>query len=161
MSIIFVFLVKDCEKQVSNCIFDTALPSRKGVFQGALHGSAFGDGTDCTSRKTPLVSRQSVRRILPSSARIFNRLQFVTVSFSSAQNTLASTASTDKNADSVFAVGFLSVRYSPTYKTFDRTEWCRFAPFGLRGGDPVYLIVHGQTPRRSERGEGVPLCAVK
>ena len=46
------------------------------------------------------------------------------------------------------------------YQYIERREWCRFAPFGLRGGDPVYLIVHGQPPRRSKRSEGVPLYAL-
>ena len=63
-----------------------------------------------------------VLRHIAAAARIFNQLQFVTVSFPSAQNTLASTTSTDKNADSIFAVGNLSVRYPTTYKKFDRTE---------------------------------------
>ena len=36
-----------------------------------LNGSAFGEGIDCTSRKSCSTSATSVRRILPSGAVIF------------------------------------------------------------------------------------------
>ena len=161
MSIIFVFLVKDCEKQVSNCIFDTCFSFSQRRFSSCIARFSLW-------RRNGLHKPQNafgVKAVRKAHFAVVGaHFQPVTIcnSFISLCAKYARlNCEYRQNADSKNAVGILSVRYSPTYKKFDRTEWCRFAPFGLRGGDPVYLIVHGQTPRRSERGEGVPLCAVK
>ena len=116
MSIIFVFLVKDCEKQVSNCIFDTCFAFSQRRFSRCIARFSLWRRNGLHKPQNAFGVKAVRKAHFAAAARIFNRLQFVTVSFPSAQNTLASTASTDKNADSVLLSAFLSVRYSPTYK---------------------------------------------
>ena len=162
MSIIFVFLVKDCEKQVSNCIFDTRFAFSQRRFSRCIARFSLW-------RRNGLHKPQNafgVKAVRKAHFAVVGaHFQTVTIchSFISlcAKYAHLNCYAPTKMPTAFLLSAFLSVRYPTTYKKFDRTEWCRFAPFGLRGGDPVYLIVHGQTPRRSERGEGVPLCAVK
>lgn len=128
MSIIFVFLVKDCEKQVSNCIFDTCFAfSQRSFSRGIARFSLW--------RRNGLHKPQNafgVKAVRKAHfAVVVAHFQPVTIC-NSFISLCAKYARLNyeyrQNADSVFAVGNLSVRYPTTYKKFDRTEWCRFAP---------------------------------